>query len=166
MMKDKLWTRSFLAVAGGNFLLFFAFYLLLPVLPMYLMEQFGSNKATVGVILSSYTITALFVRPFAGYMVDTFPRKPLQLICYGVFTLFFGGYLLAGTLLLFAVIRAMHGLAFGMVTVSNSTVAIDVMPSSRRGEGIGYYGVSSNLAMAMGPTVSLYILDAFRNYDS
>ena len=90
MMKDKLWTRSFLAVAGGNFLLFFAFYLLLPVLPMYLMEQFGSNKATVGVILSSYTITALFVRPFAGYMVDTFPRKPLQLICYGVFTLFFG----------------------------------------------------------------------------
>lgn len=62
MMKDKLWTRSFLAVAGGNFLLFFAFYLLLPVLPMYLMEQFGSNKATVGVILSSYTITALFVR--------------------------------------------------------------------------------------------------------
>ena len=136
MMKDKLWTRSFLAVAGGNFLLFFAFYLLLPVLPMYLMEQFGSNKATVGVILSSYTITALFVRPFAGYMVDTFPRKPLQLICYGVFTLFFGGYLLAGTLLLFAVIRAMHGLAFGMVTVSNSTVAIDVMPSSRRGEVI------------------------------
>ena len=127
---------------------------------MYLMEQFGSNKATVGVILSSYTITALFVRPFAGYMVDTFPRKPLQLICYGVFTLFFGGYLLAGTLLLFAVIRAMHGLAFGMVTVSNSTVAIDVMPSSRRGEGIGYYGVSSNLAMAMGPTVSLYILDS------
>ena len=67
-------------------------------------------------------------------MVDTFPRKPLQLICYGVFTLFFGGYLLAGTLLLFAVIRAMHGLAFGMVTVSNSTVAIDVMPSSRRGK--------------------------------
>ena len=81
-------SRAFLAVAGGNFLLFFAFYLLLPVLPMYLMEQFGSNKATVGVILSSYTITALFVRPFAGYMVDTFPRKPLQLICYGVFTLF------------------------------------------------------------------------------
>ena len=81
MMKDKLWTRSFLAVAGGNFLLFFAFYLLLPVLPMYLMEQFGSNKATVGVILSSYTITALFVRPFAGYMVDTFPRKALELFC-------------------------------------------------------------------------------------
>ena len=90
MMKDKLWTRSFLAVAGGNFLLFFAFYLLLPVLPMYLIEQFGANKATVGVVLSSYTITALFVRPFAGYMVDTFPRKPLQLICYGVFTFFSG----------------------------------------------------------------------------
>ncbi len=91
MMKDKLWTRSFLAVAGGNFLLFFAFYLLLPVLPMYLIEQFGANKATVGVVLSSYTITALFVRPFAGYMVDTFPRKPLQLICLWSIYSFFRG---------------------------------------------------------------------------
>lgn len=78
---------------------------------------------------------------------------------------FSGGYLLAGTLLLFAIIRAGHGIAFGLLTVSNSTVAIDVMPSSRRGEGIGYYGVSNNLAMSVGPTLSLYIHDAYANFD-
>lgn len=72
---------------------------------------------------------------------------------------------MAGTLLLFAIIRAGHGIAFGLLTVSNSTVAIDVMPSSRRGEGIGYYGVSNNLAMAVGPTLSLYIHDSFANFD-
>ena len=165
VVKDKLWTRSFCAVAAGNFLLFFAFYLLLPVLPMYLSEAFAANRSTAGFILSSYTITALMIRPFAGYMVDTFPRKRLLLICYFVFLLFFGGYLLAGTLLLFAIIRAGHGVAFGLLTVSNSTVAIDVMPSSRRGEGIGYYGVSNNLAMAIGPTLSLYIHDAYANFD-
>ena len=82
VVKDKLWTRSFCAVAAGNFLLFFAFYLLLPVLPMYLSEAFAASRSTSGFILSSYTITALMIRPFAGYMVDTFPRKPLLLICY------------------------------------------------------------------------------------
>ena len=165
VVKDKLWTPSFCVVVAGNFLLFFAFYLLLPVLPMYLDEAFAASRSTAGFILSSYTITALMIRPFAGYMVDTFPRKPLLLICYFVFLLFFGGYLLAGTLLLFAIIRAGHGVAFGLLTVSNSTVAIDVMPSSRRGEGIGYYGVSNNLAMAVGPTLSLYIHDAYANFD-
>lgn len=165
VVKDKLWTPSFCVVVAGNFLLFFAFYLLLPVLPMYLDEAFATSRSTAGFILSSYTITALMIRPFAGYMVDTFPRKPLLLICYFVFLLFFGGYLLAGTLLLFAIIRAGHGVAFGLLTVSNSTVAIDVMPSSRRGEGIGYYGVSNNLAMAVGPTLSLYIHDAYANFD-
>lgn len=166
MKKDKLWTSSFLAISGGSFLFFFAFYLLLPVLPLYLMERFEANESTVGMVLSLYTITALFMRPFAGFMVDTFPRKRLMLICYAVFTCIFGGYLLAASVLFFAVIRALHGFSYGIVSVANSTVAIDVMPSSRRGEGIGYFGVSSNLAMAVGPTVSLYLLEASHNYDT
>lgn len=163
--KARLWNKNFIAAGCGNFLMFFAFYLILPVLPMYLAEQFGASKSTVGVILSSYTLTALLVRPFAGFMVDTFPRKPLLLICYMSFILFFGGYILATGLMLFAVLRAMHGAAFGLVTVSNSTVAIDTMPSARRGEGIGYFGVSSNLAMACGPTASLFMHDALNNYN-
>lgn len=163
--KEILWSKNFIAAACGNFLMFLAFYMLLPILPMYLTDQFEANKATIGIILSSYTITALIIRPFAGFMVDSFPRKPLLLICYATFILFFGGYLLAGTLLIFAFIRAAHGLAFGLVTISNSTVAIDTMPSSRRGEGIGYYGVSSNLAMAFGPTIALFLLDVSHNYN-
>lgn len=91
VVREKLWTHSFCAVAAGNFLLFFAFYLLLPVLPMYLSEAFAASRSTAGFILSSYTITALMIRPFAGYMVDTFPRKKLLLICYFTFLLFFGG---------------------------------------------------------------------------
>ena len=130
------------------------------------MERFEANESAVGMVLSLYTVTALFMRPFAGFMVDTFPRKRLMLICYAVFTCIFGGYLLAASILTFAVIRALHGFSFGIVSVANSTVAIDVMPSSRRGEGIGYFGVCSNLAMAVGPTVSLYLLEASHNYDT
>lgn len=165
MVKDKLWTGSFFAACGANFLMFFAFYMLLPILPMYLAEQFAVTKSTAGLILSSYTIMALLFRPFAGFMVDSFPRKPLLLICYTFFIAYFGGYMLAGALAVFAILRATHGMAFGMVTVSVNTVAIDIMPASRRGEGIGYFGVSTNLAMAIGPMVALMIHDATPNYD-
>ena len=113
----------------------------------------------IGIILSGYTITALIIRPFGGYIVDSFPRKRVLLVCYFAFFVFFSGYLLAGTLMMFAIIRGLHGFSFGSVTVANSTVAIDVMPPSRRGEGIGYYGVSNNLAMAMGPSLSMYLYD-------
>lgn len=165
MKKEPLWTGSFWASCGANFLMFFAFYMLLPILPMYLAEQFEASRSTAGLILSSYTIMALLFRPFAGAMVDSFPRKPLLLICYTFFVLFFGGYILASTLMIFAILRATHGLAFGMVTVSNNTVAIDIMPASRRGEGIGYFGVSTNLAMAIGPMVALMMHDATPDYD-
>ena len=162
--RPRLWIPSFCAVAAGNFLLFFSFYLLLPILPMYVGETFGADKSLTGMVLSSYTIMALLVRPVSGYMVDTFPRKKLLLICYAIFMLFFCGYLLAGTLLLFTIIRATHGAAFGLVTVSNSTMAIDIMPAERRGEGIGFYGVSNNLAMAFGPSISLYFYETLHAF--
>ncbi|MCD8043713.1 MAG: MFS transporter [Tannerellaceae bacterium] len=163
-MKDKLLTPAYIWSFLSSFLMFFSFYLLLPILPLYLLNQFHAGKSLVGIILSSYTITALFIRPFGGYMVDSLPRKWLLIICYCLFVAFFGGYILATTLLVFAILRALHGMAFGMVTISNSTVAIDVMPASRRNEGIGYYALSTNLAMATGPTASLFLFDSFQNY--
>lgn len=164
-MKDKLWTPGFVAACFGNFMMFFAFYLLLPILPMYLAEVFSTDRAVTGLVLASYTVMALLFRPFAGFMVDTFSRKPLLLICYFIFITYFLGYIFAGTLLLFTIIRATHGLAFGMVTVSSNTLALDIMPSARRGEGIGYFGISTNLATALGPVASLSLLDSFGNYD-
>lgn len=158
-MKEKLWNRNYIAVCAANFLLFFAFYLLLPMLPLYLRDTFCANKQMIGIILSGYTITALLIRPFGGFIVDSFPRKQVLLICYFLFFVFFAGYIVAGTILLFAIIRSLHGFAFGAVTVANSTMAIDVLPASRRNEGIGYYGVSNNLAMAIGPSISMYLYD-------
>ena len=158
-MKEVLWNRNYIAVCIANFLLFFAFYLLLPMLPLYLRDTFCADKQLIGIILSGYTITALLIRPFGGFIVDSFPRKMVLLICYFLFFVFFAGYIIAGTLLIFAIIRSLHGFAFGAVTVANSTMAIDVLPPSRRNEGIGYYGVSNNLAMAIGPSISMYLYD-------
>ena len=136
MAKDKLISPSFCYILAANFLLFFAFYLILPILPFYLQDQFDADKSMIGFILSCYTIAALCIRPFSGYLLDTFARRPLYLLAYSVFMVIFAGYMIASLLSIFIVLRILHGFAFGMVTVSGNTIVIDILPSSRRGEGI------------------------------
>ena len=163
-MKDKLITKNYIEILAANFLLFFGFWLLMPVLPFYLAEVFDANNTTIGAVLSCYTIAALCIRPFSGYLLDTFARKPLYLLAYFTFTAIFGGYLIAGTLTLFILFRIIHGVSFGMVTVSGNTIVIDIMPSSRRGEGLGYYGLANNIAMSIGPMTGLFLHDAGADY--
>lgn len=158
---NKLVTSNYCFILAANFLLFFAFYLILPILPFYLTEVFHTGNALVGLILSSYTIAALCIRPFSGYLLDTFSRKPLYLIAYFLFTAIFAGYMLAGILSLFIMFRIVHGIAFGMVTVAGNTIVIDISPSSRRGEAVGYYGLMNNMAMSFGPMVGLFMHDMY-----
>jgi MFS family permease len=150
---------------AANFTLFFAFYVLTPLLPLYLNEHFGATKDVIGLVLSGYTVTALLFRPFSGYFVDSFPRKTVLMVSFGAFAIFFAGYLAASTLLLFMIVRTLHGGPFGALTVANSTVAIDVLPSSRRTEGIGYYGMSNNLAMALAPTIGIFVYKYTQSFE-
>jgi MFS family permease len=119
----------------------------------------------IGLVLSGYSVAALAIRFFSGYIVDRFSRKKVLLIGYASFALFFLGYYLTGSLILFAVIRTLHGAPFGLTSVSSNTVAIDVLPSQRRGEGIGYWGLSNNFAMAVGPSLSLMLYHHFNSYN-
>lgn len=162
--KERLWNRNYCRAMVGNFMLFFSFYLLTPLLPIYLDAQFAADKDTMGLVLSGYVVAALLVRPFSGFIVDTFDRKKVLAICFFCFFILFTGYIGAGTLLMFALVRTLHGLPFGAVTVANSTVAIDTLPSSRRNEGIGFYGLSNNLAMAFAPSVGIWIYNSTDNF--
>ena len=163
-MKDKLVTKNYIEILAANFLLYFGFWLLIPVLPFYLSEIFNAGNSTIGIILSCYTVAALCIRPFSGYFLDSFARKPLYLLAYFIFMTMFAGYIIAGSLVLFILFRIIHGVSFGMVTVGGNTVVIDIMPSSRRGEGLGYYGLSNNIAMAVGPMSGLFLHDAGMSY--
>ena len=163
--KEKLWNSNYLKVWCANFMIFFSFMLLTPLLPLYLSETFGADKQMIGIVLSGYTLTALIIRPFSGYLVDSFPRRVVLLVSYAIFCALFLGYIAAGSLVLFAIVRTLHGAPFGASTVSNSTVAIDVLHPTRRAEGIGYYGLSNNIATAIGPTVALMIYGACQSYD-
>jgi MFS family permease len=159
--KERLVTANYCYILAANFLLYFGFYLLLPVLPFYLTEIFETGNAATGVILSCYVVAALIIRPFSGFFLDTFARKPLYLLAFFVFTAIFAGYLLAGTLVAFIVLRIFHGFSFGTVSVAGNTIVIDITPSARRGEALGYYGLSNNIAMAVGPMTGLLLHDYY-----
>lgn len=159
-MKDKLLTRSFICILAANFLLFFGFWLLVPVLPFYLREIFSCSESTIGAVLGCYTLSGLCTRPFMGYLYDSCARKPIYIAAYIFFTIIFAGYIQTELLILFILLRIAHGVAFGTVTVGGNTLVIDITPSSRRGEALGYYGLTNNIAMSVGPMTGLFLHDS------
>lgn len=162
--EPRLWNRDYILCCSANFLSFFAFYVLLPVLPLYLNDEILATKSQIGMALSLYAVACLLIRPFSGFVVDSYPRKTVLVISFAGFAALFGAYLIAGTIVTFAIVRALHGFTYGAVSVSNSTVAIDVMPPAKRGSGIAYYGVANNLAMCIGPSVSMFMYQSGVSY--
>lgn len=162
--KNILWNANYKKVMATNFLLYFAFYLLTPLLPLYLSDTFGTTKDTIGIVLSGYTVAALIIRPFSGYVVDSYSRKKTLMLCLSIFAIFFLGYIAASTILMFAICRTLHGAPFGAVTVANSTCAIDVLATDRRNEGVGLYGLSNNFAMAIAPSIGIYLHGMLGSY--
>ncbi|MDR1809907.1 MAG: MFS transporter [Prevotella sp.] len=155
--RPKLWTHAYLNVCIANFLMACSFNLLMPSIPLYITEQLDVPQTQTGIVLASYAIAIMFIRPFSGYFVDLYSRKKILLISFIGYVAIFSGYFFAATVLLFVVVRFLHGVAWGASTVSSSTLAIDVVPSERRAEGIGYYGTFMNVAMAIGPFIAIHI---------
>ena len=116
----------------------FAFYMLMPTMPVYLVEELGISTSEVGMVLSSYTIGLLCVRPFSGYLVDCFSRKPLYVFAFTIFACLFAGYWFAMTVYTIMAVRFIQGGFMGLTSVSGNTITIDVIPSKRRGEGMGF----------------------------
>ena len=160
-MKEKLFTRSYIAACITHFFYQIALYSLVPILALYLIDTFKSDRTEVGLVLACYAVSTLLIRPFCGHLLDIADRKKTYIIALVCFTIIFVGYPIASTIALFALLRVAHGLALGFLAVSANTIVIDISPSSRRGEGIGYYGIMNNLAMAIGPATAVYVQQQF-----
>lgn len=148
-------TRDFCLVSAANFFLFLSFYALMPLLPFYLIERFAADGSVTGLVLSSYMVACIIIRPISGYLLDTFRRRPVYLLAYFCFAAIFCGYVVATVLTWFVICRVAHGLAFGMATVSGTTLVSQIIPRSRLGEGLGIYGLANTLSMCLGPMLGL-----------
>jgi MFS family permease len=159
IQKDRLWTSDYILLTIGSFFMSLAFYLLIPTLPVFMTEALHAQKSMIGWIIASFTLAALLVRPFAGYAIDTWGRKVFLLSSVLAFAVLFGLHVYITVFAAFMVLRFIHGLAWGISTTTNSTLVIDIIPSSRRGAGLGYYGLAMPLAMAFGPLLGLMLMD-------
>ncbi|WP_349409729.1 MFS transporter [Pseudalkalibacillus sp. SCS-8] len=158
-LKQPLWTSKFILLCASNFLFFMSFFLLLPTLPVYLVENLGASEDQVGLIMGIFTIAAVFARPITGYLMDMKNQKALFLIAIIVFVVATFGYLIAQTVLMIFLIRFIYGFGFGMSTTAGGTMAAEWIPEERRGEGLGYYGTFIMVAMSIGPIVGVFVAD-------
>lgn len=134
------------------------FYFLIPTLPVYIVDVLDAGPGKVGYILAAYTLSAMIIRPLTGYSLDAFGRKGIYLLSFFAFSVMLGFYTIAFSFVWLMALRFMHGFTWGAATTSSSTIVVDLVPSPRRGEGIGIYGLSFTLAMAIGPVIALAIM--------
>lgn len=161
IVKPKLWSLSYLNLCIANFLMACSFNLLMPSIPLYITEHLNVEQSKTGIVLASYALALMVVRPFSGYLADIYSRKKMLLIGFTCYVLTFFGYFWATTIFVFILVRFIHGITWGISSVSSSTLAIDIVPTQRRAEGVGYYATFMNVAMAIGPFVAIHI---YKNY--
>lgn len=159
MQGDKVFTANFIIHSLSYFLLTTAFYFLLPTLPVFVTRELGEDKSMVGYITGFYALSALIIRPFAGYAFDYFGRKIVYLSSLLVFTILMIFYSFAESFVILIIIRLLHGFSWGVLTTGGSTIVADIVPEKKRGQGIGYFGLAITLSMALGPFLGLFILD-------
>ncbi|MGQ9494589.1 MAG: MFS transporter [Anaerolineae bacterium] len=156
--QDKLWTRNFILLLGSTLLLWSSFYFILPTLPLYVVERLRGSPAQVGLLSGVLGVTAVLARPFAGWAADRWGRRSVQIVFLLLFALVILSYNWATSVPLLVLIRLLHGIPFGAATTATMTVAADLVPVSRRGEGIGYYALAQTLSMAIGPVLAFSLL--------
>ncbi|UOK59881.1 MFS transporter [Bacillus sp. OVS6] len=140
----------------GNLFIFMSFQMLIPTLPPYI-KSLGASGLEIGLVTALFSIGAVLSRPFIGYMLEYKSRKPLVLIgavALLAITIF---YPISNVILIFLMFRFIHGLAWGFSTTVNGTAAVDVIPKSRLGEGMGYFGLSVTLGMIIAPSLGIFL---------
>lgn len=157
--QPSIFSRGFLLLCLVNLLAFTAFFMLIPVLPVYLLHDLHAGRTATGILLALYVLAALLVRPLSGFIVDSFPRKPVFLACTALFACVFPGYLCITQLVLLGALRTLHGMAFGLYNTSSSTLVVDIVPAERLGTGIGIFSLTTAVSMALGPMLGLLLYE-------
>lgn len=159
--KPKLWTKDFIIVSSTNFFIFLVFYVLMVTLTVYTMDHFHTSQSLAGLASSIFVLGAVLIRPIAGKTIDSIGRKKMLLLSLVLFFIASIFYFQADHLSFLFINRLIHGLAFGVATTATGTISADIIPNERRGEGTGYFSMSTNVAMAIGPFIGLFITQHF-----
>lgn len=157
-LNNKLWTKEFITLTVSNLFLFLTLQMLLTTLPAYAKEAFGASPTQVSLITSLFAFSAIASRLFSSKALEKGKRRQLLYIGLFISLLAILGYYAASSIGFLLLMRVLFGLGFGMTSTSFPTMASDIIPAKRLGEGMGYFGLSTTLAMSIGPMIGLTLL--------
>jgi MFS family permease len=141
----------------ASFILFFSFFLLLSTLPLYL-RRLGASDGSIGVIMGSFAITSMLLRPWTGWGADRWGRRPFMVAGAAVFAVAPIGYGVGGGALALVGVRMLHGAGMALYPTAATAMVADVAPPARRGEFLGLFGAAGSIAMAIGPVVGVSVM--------
>jgi len=157
MNESKLWTKDFIITSTINFLLTSVFYLLVVIIAVYAKTEFHASTSQAGLATGIFIIATLIGRLFIGRAINSIGYKRTLLIGTFLFALTSLLYFIQLNIWIFLIVRFLHGLTLGIAGTATGTIVAQVIPNSRKGEGIGYYSMSSTLATAIGPFLGLLL---------
>ncbi|WP_175990382.1 MFS transporter [Bacillus sp. Marseille-Q1617] len=160
-MKDttnSIWTKPFLMALSNNFFVFLVFYSLLTVLPVYVIDELRGSEAQAGLVTTMFLLSAIIVRPFSGKIIDRLGKKKTLMISVFLFGASSFFYFLTSDFYLLMGLRFFHGIWFSFASTVLVAIAADMIPEHRKGEGMGYFAMSMNLAVVAGPFLSLALV--------
>lgn len=157
MTNDKLLTPNFLKLTISNLLMAVAFYFVTPIMSLFMVDVFNSDNNEVGIVMFIFSVAAILSRPFTGFLLDSLNRYAVYIASFILFLLAFMGYPIAMSFMFLLLLRFYHGLAWGAVSTSSNTIVVDLVSEKRRGEGIGIFGLSMTVAMAIGPAMAIML---------
>ncbi|HIS29439.1 MAG TPA: MFS transporter [Candidatus Avamphibacillus intestinigallinarum] len=155
--RPKIWTRDFILICVTNLFLFMGFQMTLPTLPLFVQELGGSDQL-IGLVVGIFTFSALLLRPYAGHALESKGRGFVYMTGMLIFIISIGSYAFVASIAFLFIMRILQGVGWGMSSTASGTIATDLIPPERRGEGMGYFGLSGNLALAFGPSLGLFLI--------
>ena len=157
--KIPLWTKDFILICIAQLAVSTSFFATSTVLPIFLEAQLGIAGLLLGITVACYTITTILFRPLVGYLLDHWGRKIIYLPSYFFFGLLFFFYPFVGALAGMILLRLAHGIFWGASLGAAGTVVVDLTPVSRRGEGLGFFGLTASIGMALGPALGVMVVE-------
>ncbi|WP_447506056.1 MFS transporter [Acinetobacter pittii] len=158
MFNHTLWNRNFILCLFNNLFLFIYYYALLTILPIYILKELSGSLSQAGLALTLFLISSIMIRPFTGLIIERLGKKLALRGTALVFVFFAFGYLWADQLWLLLLIRFIHGIWFSILTTVVVPVVNDFIPEHRKGEGMGYFVMSTNIAVVFGPMLALRMI--------
>ena len=158
MTSEKLWNRSFILCVLNNLFLFTYYFALLAVLPIYILKDLAGSIEEAGLALTLFLVSSIAIRPFSGLITQKLGKKLTMRGASSIFAVFALSYLLIDSMWSLLLVRFLHGVWFSILTTVVVPVANDFIPDHRKGEGMGYFVMSTNLGVVFGPLLALTVI--------